>query len=131
MVNVVFNRGRSFRGGKYEVLINSGTGDAGIQDVAGNALDGNFYGPFPTGDGLAGGNFVAEILTFHNKVLPFVPVADGYVPPAAGIDPPAGALHSGATGKLKARHKAHEAIITAHRAELKARVHDAALNVQA
>ena len=92
VVNVEFNRGRPFRGGKYEVLINSGSGDSGIQDVAGNALDGNFYGPFPTGDGLAGGNFVADILTFHHKVLPFVPLADGYVPPAAGIDPPAGAV---------------------------------------
>ncbi len=122
VVNVVFNGGRPVRGGKYEVLINSGTGDAGIQDVAGNALDGNFYGPFPTGDGLAGGNFVAEILTFHNKILPFVPVADGYVPPPAGIDPPAGAI-----GKLTAKHKAHEAISAAHHAEMKTRVHDAAL----
>ena len=126
VVNVVFNKGRPFRGGKYEVLINSGTGDAGIQDVAGNALDGNFYGPFPTGDGLARGNFVAEILTFHNKVLPFVPVADGYVPPAAGIDPPAGSGHSGAIGKHTAMHKAHEAMSAAHHAE-KTRVHDAAL----
>ena len=53
VVNVVFNNGHTFRGGKYEVVIDSGTGDAGIQDVAGNALDGNFYGTFPTGDGLA------------------------------------------------------------------------------
>ena len=120
-------RAMPFRGGKYEVIINSGTGDTGIQDVAGNALDGNFYGAFPTGDGLAGGNFVADILTFHNKVLPFVPIADGYVPPAAGIDPPAGALHSGAIGKLKARHKAHETVVARHHAAVSTRVHDAAL----
>ena len=37
-----------------------------------------------------GGTFVAQISTFHNVVLPFVPIADGYVPPPAGIDPPAG-----------------------------------------
>jgi hypothetical protein len=90
VVKVVFNHGHTFRGGKYEVIIDSGTGDAGIQDVAGNALDGNFYRTFPTGDGLAGGDFVAEIYTFHTVILPFVPSADGYVPPPKGIDPPAG-----------------------------------------
>jgi uncharacterized repeat protein (TIGR01451 family) len=102
VVNVVFNKGKTFRGGKYEVVINSGTGDTGIQDVAGNALDGNFYGTFPTGDGLPGGNFVAAILTFHNKVLPYIPIADGYVPPPKGIDPPAGSSHAG-----KAQKTAH------------------------
>jgi hypothetical protein len=105
VVNVVFNKGRAFRGGKYEVIINSGTSDAGIQDVAGNALDGNFYGPFPSGDGLAGGSFVAEIFTFHNVVLAFVPIADGYVPPPAGIDPPAGSSHVGKVHKLTTAHK--------------------------
>ena len=73
--------------------------------MAGNALDGNFYGPFPTGDGLAGGNFVAAIYTFHNVVLPFVPIADGYVPPPKGIDPPAGASHLGKAHKLTTAHK--------------------------
>ena len=59
--------------------------------MAGNALAGNFYGSFPSGDGLAGGNFVTTISTFHNTILPFVPIADGYVPPKNGIDPPANA----------------------------------------
>ena len=97
VVSVVFNNGHAFRGGAYEVSIDSGSGDSGIQDVAGNALDGNFYGSFPSGDGLAGGNFVAEIYTFHNVVLPFVPIADGYVSPPKGIDPPAGSSHTGKT----------------------------------
>ena len=117
----------TFRGGKYEVIIDSGTGDTGIQDVAGNALDGNFYGPFPTGDGLAGGNFVAEIYTFHNVVLPYVPIANGYVPPAAGIDPPAGSTHAGKIRKLAVDHKATEAIKHGHHTVQKTRVHDAAL----
>ena len=129
-VTVVFNDGRPFRGGKYEVVIDAGTHDAGIQDIAGNALDGNFYGGFPSGDGLAGGNFVASIATFHNVILPFVPIADGYVPPQAGVDPPAGAggkahkahavrdtkaaavhpvIHKTAIGS--ASHKAHDAAI--------------------
>jgi len=99
VVNVVFNNGHTVRGGNYEVFINSGTGDTGIQDVAGNALDGNYYGSFPTGDGLAGGNFVADIVTFHNQVSPFIPITAGYVPPVKGIDPPAGSSHAGKTHK--------------------------------
>ncbi len=95
VVVVVFNHGHAFRGGNYQVIIDSGTGDTGIHDVAGNALDGNFYGTFPTGDGLAGGNFAANIYTFHNVVLPYVPIADGYVPPSAATDPPAPRLRSG------------------------------------
>jgi hypothetical protein len=111
MVNVVFNHGHAFRGGKYEVIIDSGTGDTGIHDAAGNALDGNFYGKFPTGDGLAGGNFVADIYTFHNVVLPFVPVADGYVPPSAATDPPAGASSIGKTHKPAATTRKTKAVV--------------------
>ncbi len=89
-VNAVFNHGHAVRGGSYLIVIDSGTGDNGVQDVAGSALDGNFYGTFPTGDGLAGGNFAAAISTFHNDVtLAPVPVRDGYVAPGAvTIDPP-------------------------------------------
>ncbi len=106
-VYVVFNNGHAFRGGKYEVLINSGNGDTGIQDVAGNALDGNYYGSFPTGDGLPGGNFIASISTYHRVVLPFVPTGDGYVPPAKGIDPPAGSGPGvgGKSHKVKIIHR--------------------------
>ena len=69
---VVFNKGRAMRGGNYRVIINSGPGDFGMQDIAGNPLDGNFYGVFPSGDGLPGGDFVATIATFHHLVLPAV-----------------------------------------------------------
>jgi hypothetical protein len=90
VVSVVFNNGHAVRGGRYLIVINSGAGDAGIHDVAGNALDGNFYGSFPSGDGLPGGNFAASIATFHkNIVLAPVPVQDGFVAPgAAKVDPP-------------------------------------------
>jgi large repetitive protein len=90
VVTVVFNHGHEVRGGRYFIIINSGTGDNGVQDVAGNALDGNFYGTFPSGDGLAGGNFAAFIDTFHNHiVLAPVPYKDGFVAPGAAVlDPP-------------------------------------------
>ncbi len=89
-VSVIFNNGHTVRGGRYLIIIDSGAGDTGIHDVAGNALDGNFYGSFPTGDGLPGGDFAAAIDTFHkNIVLPPVPFRDGYVPPSKAVDPPA------------------------------------------
>jgi PKD repeat protein len=112
VVNVVFNNGKVFRGGKYTVLIDSGTGDAGIQDVAGNPLDGNYYGAFSTGDLLPGGNFVAEIYTFHRTILPFVPIADGYSPPPKGIDPPAGSAVS-VTTTQKAKHSTKVVAVSA------------------
>jgi len=37
-----------------------GTGAAVIQDLGGNALDGELAGAFPSGDGTAGGNFMAD-----------------------------------------------------------------------
>ncbi len=89
VVQVVFNNGHAVRGGRYLIEIDSGTGDTGIQDIADNALDGNFYGVFPSGDAIPGGNFVVAIDTFHNNIiLPFVSVKDGYVPPNAAVDPP-------------------------------------------
>ncbi len=86
VVNVVFNGGHAVRGGRYLIVINSGGGDSGVEDVAGNALDGNFYGTLPSGDGLPGGNFAASIATFHNGiVLGPVPILDGYVAPGSVV----------------------------------------------
>ena len=39
-----------------------GTGATAIQDFDANALDGEFSGTFPSGDGTAGGNFVAQFV---------------------------------------------------------------------
>ncbi len=89
VATVVFDHGAFLRGGLYTIVIDSGSGNSGIESNAENALSGNFYGVFPTGDGRVGGVFVAEIATYHNLVLPFVPSRDGYVPPSSAvIDPP-------------------------------------------
>ena len=108
VVQVVFNKGHWMRGGDYEVVVDSGAGNHGIQDVAGNALNGNYYGGFPTGDGLAGGNFVATIATFHHRVLAGVPIKDGYVPPSAAVDPPAG------SSTAKHRHPRRTTEVSSH-----------------
>ena len=79
---IVFHHGRELRGGLYTILINSGSGNSGIEDNAENAMSGTFYGHFPTGNGRPGGNFQALLATFHNKVEPFVPISAGHVSPA-------------------------------------------------
>jgi hypothetical protein len=43
----------------YRVML-AGTGAATIQDLDANSLDGEYAGSFPSGDGTAGGNFVAS-----------------------------------------------------------------------
>ena len=40
-----------------------------MQDLAENHLDGEFYGSFPSGNGINGSDFVAELQAYHNKVF--------------------------------------------------------------
>ena len=71
-VTLTVNGGtRKLPHGVYTFLIRSG----GIQDIAGNALDGEFYGFFPSGNNRPGGDFVAAVEhAFHNIVLAPVPI---------------------------------------------------------
>ena len=124
-VSVVFNNGHTVRGGRYLIVIDSGVADTGIHDVAGNALDGNFYGTFPSGDGLPGGDFAASIDTFHNNiVLPPVPFRDGFVPPSAAVDPPA---HSKAAKTVKNVVKTKVTVKTVRQPVKTASAHDSAI----
>jgi hypothetical protein len=97
MVAVVFNGGRALRGGFYTFTArDTSRGPSTVQDVAGNSLDGEFYGSFPSGNGIPGGDFVAMLDAFHNKV--FAPqTVVGTASPAnngqGGL--PVGAPHSG------------------------------------
>ena len=69
-VAVQFNGGRSLRGGFYLFQIrDSSNADASVQDLAENHLDGEFYGTFPSGNHINGGDFIAELQAFHNKVF--------------------------------------------------------------
>ena len=58
------NNGQILHGGLFTFTILSG-GAAGIQDVAGDGLDGEFYGVFPSGNNIPGGNFVAHVNYIH------------------------------------------------------------------
>ena len=72
--------GRRIRYGSYDILVRSG----GIADVAGNALDGEFYGFFPSGNGSPGGDFLARINTVHRIISAPQPVGSSATP----LNPP-------------------------------------------
>ncbi|MDX2039045.1 MAG: Ig-like domain-containing protein [Isosphaeraceae bacterium] len=86
-VTGILNSGTPLRGATYTF-----TAADGIIDVAGNRLDGEFYGYFPSGNRINGGNFVAIVDSFHNRVLPAKP-SQGYGSP---LNPP-GTLAQGYT----------------------------------
>jgi hypothetical protein len=62
-VTVTVNGGRRLRRGSFTLLVRSG----GVQDVAGNALDGEFLGALPSGNGLRGGDLVARLDSLRNR----------------------------------------------------------------
>ncbi|WP_406698905.1 DUF4394 domain-containing protein [Singulisphaera sp. Ch08] len=61
VVNLSINNGRRLRAGRYTFTAYSG----GIEDLAGNALDGEFIGRFPSGNARPGGHFVAALRPFR------------------------------------------------------------------
>jgi hypothetical protein len=72
-VAIVINGGQPIRGGFYTITAHAASvlNRSGIQDLAGNALDGEFYGPgSASGNGVPGGDFVANIDAFHNLIFP-------------------------------------------------------------
>jgi Bacterial Ig-like domain len=68
---ILINGGTPIRGGVYQFKITSASLAAlgGVQDLAGNALDGEFYGTFPSGNNVNGGDFVARLDSIHNRVF--------------------------------------------------------------
>jgi len=71
-VGLTFNDARQIRGGSYQFTVRSASSKVrnGVQDVAGNAMDGEFYGFFPSGNNVRGGNFVAILDAKHNQIFP-------------------------------------------------------------
>jgi hypothetical protein len=84
-VDASINFGQALRGGRYTLTVHSlNSQNNGIRDVAGNRLDGEFYGFFPSGNNIVGGDFVALIDTVHNTIFAPGPVhafATPNVPP--------------------------------------------------
>jgi hypothetical protein len=85
-VDIQINRKKYLPGGHYVLIIHS---KDPLVDVAGNALDGEFYNTFPSGNNLVGGDFVARLDSIHSIVSPPRTI----VGPASPVNPP------GAPGK--------------------------------
>ncbi len=70
-VTLTIGRGKFIRAGWYDFTIRSVTASdlSGVQDIAGNALDGEFYGYFPSGNNQAGGDFVVQLTTIHHTTF--------------------------------------------------------------
>ncbi|HKM55193.1 MAG TPA: Ig-like domain-containing protein, partial [Isosphaeraceae bacterium] len=86
-VAVVFNNGAPIiKGGYFQVIARAESVllPSGIQDLAGNALDGEFYGPqSASGNGVPGGNFIANFEDIHHGTL-----GHGYSGPVTIIGTP-------------------------------------------
>src|SRR5829696_5208416 len=80
-VTLTINNGRAIRGGTFTFTVRSG----GVEDIAGNALDGEFYGFPPSGNGRRGGDFVAQLDSIHRVALAPKPIQNGFATP---LDPP-------------------------------------------
>ncbi len=73
IVQLQINGGAPIKGGYYlfTAISKSVLDPSGIQDVAGNALDGEFYSPNTmSGNGVPGGNFVADLDAYHDRIFP-------------------------------------------------------------
>jgi hypothetical protein len=70
-VMAVYNLGIPLPRGKYVLRIPSG----GVRDLAGRPLDGEFFGPLPSGDGVPGTDFVAVLPT--SGIYTFLPRPPG------------------------------------------------------
>ena len=96
-VAVTFNGGKVIQGGFYLFTIRDSTnGHASVQDLAENHLDGEFYGAFPSGNGINGGDFVAELQSVHNKVFaPQTIIGTAFAGNGGVGGPPIAPVHSG------------------------------------
>jgi len=96
-VAVTFNSGATLKGGFYLFTIrDSSNGNSSVQDRAENHLDGEFYGSFPSGNGINGSDFVAELQAVHNKVFAPQTIIGTAFPGNGGDGGPAVApVHSG------------------------------------
>ncbi len=96
-VAVTFNNGAPIKGGYYLFTIrDSIDGNSSVQDLAENHLDGEFFGSFPSGNGINGSDFVAELEAVHGKIFAPQTIIGTAFPGNGGDGGPAVApIHSG------------------------------------
>jgi flagellar hook assembly protein FlgD len=73
---LAINKGHKLPSGRYVLTVKS----SGITDIAGNALDGEFYGYVPSGNGKPGGNFQALLVSNQSFVFAAMPTSSSATP---------------------------------------------------
>ncbi|MDB5351015.1 MAG: hypothetical protein JWN86_2262 [Planctomycetota bacterium] len=113
-VVAVFNGGRTLRGPYFLFTIRDSTrGPSSVQDVAGNSLDGEFYGSFASGNSVPGGDFVAMLNAYHNKVFaPQTVIGTANAANGGQGGLPVGSLHSGIFTHVLPRRAAGSLAVT-------------------
>ncbi len=101
-VAVTFNSGETMRGGFYLFTIRDSTrGPSSVQDIAGNDLDGEFYGSFPSGNKVVQGDFVAMLSGYHDKIFAPQTIVGTASAANGGVGgPPIGKVHSGVFSRV-------------------------------
>ena len=130
VATLTLNNGRRIRGGSFYFTILSG----GIVDLAGNKLDGEFYGYLPSGNNLPGGDFRARVDAFHNLVFPLRPLyssASPLTPPGTTttgqVTGPGSATRPFAANRPLPRDVVQNAVARHLRAKARHDAHDAAV----
>ena len=75
-VQLQINNGRPLRTGRYDLTIKSG----GVTDIAGNVLDGEYYGYVPSGNDKPGGDFNALFVSSHGYTFAALPTQSTVTP---------------------------------------------------
>ena len=104
-VTLSINGGKSIKGKWYffTIFAASSSNVSGVRDIAGNALDGEFYGYFPSGNNIPGGNYVAQLTAMHHTI--FAPTT--IIGRATPVHPPGtrqGSIHVAGTNDPNKRH---------------------------
>ncbi len=120
---LTINNGHPLRTGRYVLTIKSGTPGNGVSDIAGNPLDGEFYGYQPSGNGTPGGNFQALLVSSSSYTFRPFPTDSSASPKTPPGHKPTG-YPTPSSHQTKAQHQA--AVKAAAKAKAHA-VHDAAL----
>jgi hypothetical protein len=110
-VVVLFSRGKGLNPGRYLLQIPA----SGITDIAGNPLNGQFTGSYPSGNMGAGGNFVARFTAYRKKTLAAFPIQTGDAQPRPMVSMPhsarvAAASHSHAVTAARAMRATNQPV---------------------
>ena len=118
-VGLTLGNGGVIPAGLYQLTASSASPvhTSGITDLAGNALDGEFLGNFPSGNGHPGGDFTITLPTTYSPVVVPVPVVPGPVVSTPVVSTPAvtptikhHALHS-KPARVSHPHAVHDAAL--------------------